>query len=46
MPTFYEFFAGGGMARMGLGPDWRALAANDFSPKKQRDRIHGRRHRL
>ncbi len=33
---FYEFFAGGGMARMGLGPEWQCLAANDFCPKKQR----------
>ena len=23
LPDFYEFFAGGGMARAGLGPDWR-----------------------
>lgn len=34
MPDFYEFFAGGGMARLGLGPTWRCLFANDFSPKK------------
>src|SRR5262245_21528930 len=32
--TFYEFFAGGGMARAGLGPSWRCLFANDFCPKK------------
>src|SRR5580698_10881322 len=32
--TFYEFFAGGGMARAGLGPGWRCLFANDFDPKK------------
>lgn len=32
--TFYEFFAGGGMARLGLGADWRCLFANDLSPKK------------
>lgn len=31
---FYEFFAGGGMARAGLGPDWRCLYANDFDAKK------------
>ena len=31
---FYEFFAGGGMARAGLGPDWQCLFANDFDPKK------------
>jgi DNA (cytosine-5)-methyltransferase 1 len=34
MPGFYEFFAGGGMARAGLGPDWTCLFANDFDPKK------------
>lgn len=33
-PTFYEFFAGGGMARVGLGAAWRCLFANDISPKK------------
>jgi DNA (cytosine-5)-methyltransferase 1 len=33
-PTFYEFFAGGGMARSGLGEGWRCLFANDFDPKK------------
>ena len=32
--TFYEFFAGGGLARLGLGPDWRCLFANDVSDKK------------
>ncbi len=32
--TFYEFFAGGGMARAGLGPNWRCLFANDFDFKK------------
>ncbi len=32
--TFYEFFAGGGMARAGLGPRWRCLFANDLSAKK------------
>jgi DNA (cytosine-5)-methyltransferase 1 len=32
--TFYEFFAGGGMARLGLGADWRCLFANDFDPGK------------
>lgn len=31
---FYEFFAGGGMARLGLGPDWRCLIANDICSKK------------
>jgi DNA (cytosine-5)-methyltransferase 1 len=34
MPTYYEFFAGGGMARAGLGPGWECLFANDFDPKK------------
>lgn len=33
-PGFYEFFAGGGMARAGLGPNWRCLFANDFDAKK------------
>ncbi len=32
--TFYEFFCGGGMARVGLGPGWECLFANDFDPKK------------
>ena len=34
MAKFYEFFAGGGMARAGLGPDWTCLFANDFDLKK------------
>jgi len=34
MPSFYEFFAGGGMARAGLGAGWTCLFANDFDPKK------------
>jgi DNA (cytosine-5)-methyltransferase 1 len=34
MFNFYEFFAGGGMARAGLGADWTCLFANDFDPKK------------
>jgi DNA (cytosine-5)-methyltransferase 1 len=34
MPTFYEFFAGGGMARSGLGEKWTCLFANDFNRKK------------
>ncbi|PAX99767.1 hypothetical protein CKO50_18810 [Pseudoalteromonas sp. HM-SA03] len=34
MRTFYEFFAGGGMARAGLGRNWECLFANDFSQKK------------
>jgi DNA (cytosine-5)-methyltransferase 1 len=36
LPDFYEFFAGGGMARAGLGSDWRCLFANDFDHKKSR----------
>ena len=32
--TFYEFFAGGGMARAGLGANWICTFANDFSPSK------------
>jgi DNA (cytosine-5)-methyltransferase 1 len=32
--TFYEFFAGGGMARLGLGKKWKCLFANEFCPKK------------
>ena len=32
--TFYEFFAGGGMVRAGLGERWRCLFANDFDRKK------------
>ncbi len=34
MNTFYEFFAGGGMVRVGLGPNWKCLFANDFDAKK------------
>ena len=34
MPSFYEFFAGGGMARAGLGEEWTCLFANDVDPKK------------
>jgi len=34
MGAFYEFFAGGGMARAGLGPSWKCLFANDFDAKK------------
>ena len=34
MPAFYEFFAGAGMARAGLGPDWTCLFANDVDGKK------------
>lgn len=34
MPDFYEFFAGGGMARAGLGAEWRCSFANDFDDMK------------
>jgi DNA (cytosine-5)-methyltransferase 1 len=32
--TFYEFFAGGGMARLGLGEAFACVFANDFDPLK------------
>lgn len=32
--TYYDFFAGGGMAGLGLGPDWDCLFANDIDAKK------------
>ncbi|MGE3716995.1 MAG: DNA cytosine methyltransferase [Bauldia sp.] len=32
--TFYEFFAGGGMAHAGLGDRWRCTFANDIDPMK------------
>jgi DNA (cytosine-5)-methyltransferase 1 len=32
--SFLEFFAGGGMARLGLGPGWSCRFANDFDPVK------------
>ncbi|MEO6062939.1 MAG: DNA cytosine methyltransferase [Thermoflexales bacterium] len=31
---FLEFFAGAGMARIGLGPRWHCLYANDIDPTK------------
>ncbi len=31
---YYEFFCGGGMARLGLGKKWDCVFANDFCPKK------------
>jgi DNA (cytosine-5)-methyltransferase 1 len=34
MRSFYEFFAGGGMARAGLGKGWTCVFANDFDHKK------------
>jgi DNA (cytosine-5)-methyltransferase 1 len=33
---WYEFFAGGGMARLGLGSTWKCTFANDFCEKKAR----------
>ena len=36
MGTFYEFFAGGGMARAGLGAQWDCLLSNDISTAKAR----------
>ncbi len=32
--SFYEFFAGGGMVRLGLGDAWTCHFANDFDAKK------------
>jgi DNA (cytosine-5)-methyltransferase 1 len=32
--TWYEFFAGGGMARIGLGQGWNCSFANEWSEKK------------
>lgn len=32
--SFYEFFAGGGMARLGLGERWDCAFANDFDAMK------------
>ena len=34
--TFYEFFAGGGMARLGMGRRWQCIFANDCCEKKAR----------
>ena len=34
MCDFFEFFAGGGMVRAGLGINWRCRFANDFDAKK------------
>jgi DNA (cytosine-5)-methyltransferase 1 len=33
-PSFLEFFAGGGMARIGLGEGWACAFANDFDAVK------------
>jgi DNA (cytosine-5)-methyltransferase 1 len=32
--VWYEFFAGGGMARLGLGSNWKCVFANDICEKK------------
>jgi DNA (cytosine-5)-methyltransferase 1 len=34
--TFYEFFSGAGMARLGLGRDWSCVFANDDDDAKAR----------
>jgi DNA (cytosine-5)-methyltransferase 1 len=34
MPSYFEFFAGGGMVRAGLGGRWKCQFANDFDPLK------------
>ena len=34
LTQFYEFFAGGGMARLGLGEGWDCIFANDFDRMK------------
>lgn len=31
---YYEFFAGGGMARLGLGDGWKCIFANDIDKQK------------
>jgi DNA (cytosine-5)-methyltransferase 1 len=33
-PTWYEFFAGGGMARLGLGEGWNCAFSNEWSERK------------
>ncbi|KKN85393.1 hypothetical protein LCGC14_0278890 [marine sediment metagenome] len=44
--NFFEFFAGGGMARSGLGNDWNCLFANDMDHIKTKTYIQnwGDRH--
>jgi DNA (cytosine-5)-methyltransferase 1 len=34
MPQFYDFFAGAGLATLGLAPEWRCIWANDIDAKK------------
>jgi DNA (cytosine-5)-methyltransferase 1 len=38
--SFYEFFAGGGMARLGLGPRWTCGFANDFERARPTGSTH------
>jgi C-5 cytosine-specific DNA methylase len=33
-PTWYEFFAGGGMARLGLGEEWSCTFSNEWCERK------------
>ena len=34
MYKYYDFFSGAGMVRIGLGPEWQCIFANDIDPKK------------
>ncbi|MEQ1932168.1 MAG: DNA (cytosine-5-)-methyltransferase [Parvularculaceae bacterium] len=34
MPSYFEFFCGGGMVRAALSKSWTCALANDFDPKK------------
>ena len=38
--AFYEFFCGGGMARVGFGPEWKCLIAND-NDRRESGRLRG-----
>jgi DNA (cytosine-5)-methyltransferase 1 len=35
LPLFYDFFAGAGLATLGLGPGWECVWANDIDPTKE-----------
>jgi DNA (cytosine-5)-methyltransferase 1 len=35
VPTYYEFFAGAGLVRLGLDPAWTCVWANDNDPRKR-----------
>jgi DNA (cytosine-5)-methyltransferase 1 len=35
LPRFYDFFAGAGLATLGLGPAWECVWANDIDPRKE-----------